>query len=122
MYRPVQYMHRSLDEDKLCALCAISDVCLVSSIQDGLNLVSYEYVACQTERKGVLAILQYTGAAKMLPSSTLINAWDIPRFVKIIRKALTMPMKKRARRQDKAAKMVEHWTRYVVSLCPVHYD
>lgn len=37
---PIHFMHKSLAFDELCALYAVSDVCLVSSTRDGMNLVS----------------------------------------------------------------------------------
>lgn len=40
---------------QLCALYAVTDVALVTSLRDGMNLVSYEYVACQSENAGAVA-------------------------------------------------------------------
>ena len=110
-YAPILYMYQTLPPEKLCALYEVADACLISSIRDGLNMVSYEYVACQRKRKGVLVMSQYTGAAKMLPSSVLVNPWDTPRFAETIAKVLTMPMEERAKRQDAAAEVVDKWTR-----------
>ena len=110
-YAPILYMYQTLPPEKLCALYEVADACLISSIRDGLNMVSYEYVACQRKRKGVLIMSQYTGAAKMLPSSVLVNPWDTPRFAETIAKVLTMPMEERAKRQDAAAEVVDKWTR-----------
>ena len=112
-YAPILYMYQTLPPEKLCALYEVADACLISSIRDGLNMVSYEYVACQRKRKGVLIMSQYTGAAKMLPSSVLVNPWDTPRFAETIAKVLTMPMEERAKRQDAAAEVVDKWTRLV---------
>jgi len=74
-------------------------------------MVSYEYVACQNKRKGVLVLSQYTGAAKMLQSCVVINPWDTTRFAETIRKVLVMPEDERSRRHDEAAKVVDEWTR-----------
>lgn len=109
-YAPILYMYQSLPPEKLCALYAVSDACLIASTRDGLNMVSYEYIACQRKRKGVLVMSQYTGAAKMLPSAVLVNPWDTPRFAQTIEKVLTMPMEERTKRQDAAAKVVDQWT------------
>ena len=43
---------------ELAALYAITDVALVTSLRDGMNLVSYEYVACQSDNAGALQALQ----------------------------------------------------------------
>ena len=44
----------------------MTDVALVSSLRDGMNLVSYEYVACQKNRAGVLILSEFAGAAQSL--------------------------------------------------------
>ncbi|XP_028783953.1 alpha,alpha-trehalose-phosphate synthase [UDP-forming] 1-like, partial [Neltuma alba] len=60
---PVLHLDRSLDFHELCALYAVTDVALVTSLRDGMNLVSYEYVACQERKKGVLVLSEFAGAA-----------------------------------------------------------
>jgi trehalose 6-phosphate synthase len=44
-FMPIHFMHRSVTFDELCALYAVGEACLVTSTRDGMNLVSYEYVA-----------------------------------------------------------------------------
>src|ERR1700761_6442676 len=92
MYTPVHYLYRSVKPEQLGALYAMSDVCIISSVRDGLNLVSYEYAACQEEKKGTLMMSNYVGAVKTLPLSSLVtfNPWDIPRFAESINAALNM--------------------------------
>jgi hypothetical protein len=53
-------------------------VALVTSLRDGMNLVSYEYVACQSENAGVLILSEFAGAAQSLGAgSILVNPWNI---------------------------------------------
>ena len=49
---PIHHLDRQLNFHELCALYAITDVALVTSLRDGMNLVSYEYVACQSDNAG----------------------------------------------------------------------
>ena len=49
---PIHHLDRQLSFHELCALYAITDVLLVTSLRDGMNLVSYEYVACQIDNAG----------------------------------------------------------------------
>lgn len=93
------------------ALYAASDVCIVSPIRDGLNLVSYEYVASQTNENGVLMLSRYTGASHMLESAVIFNPWDTPRFSESIIQALTMPEAERKERMQAARKITDEWTR-----------
>jgi trehalose 6-phosphate synthase len=110
-WTPIRYLYKSLKPQQLHALYAMSDVCIVSSVRDGLNLVSFEYVACQTSRNGVLLLSQYTGAAELLPSALHFNPWDLPRFADAIHSALEMPLKDRQEKHKSAIKVVETWTR-----------
>jgi trehalose 6-phosphate synthase len=45
-FMPIHFMHKSLQFDELCALYAVSDVCLVTSTRDGMNLVSVSSLMC----------------------------------------------------------------------------
>lgn len=58
---PIHHLDRQLSFHELCALYAITDVLLVTSLRDGMNLVSYEYVACQIDNAGkcILASMHY---------------------------------------------------------------
>lgn len=38
-WSPVRFLHRSIPFEELCALYALSDVCLITSTRDGMNLV-----------------------------------------------------------------------------------
>jgi trehalose-6-phosphate synthase len=44
----------------------VADVALITSLRDGMNLVSYEYVACQADNAGVLVLSEFAGAAQSL--------------------------------------------------------
>jgi len=109
-WTPIRYLYKSLKPQQLHALYAMSDVCIVSSVRDGLNLVSFEYVACQASRNGVLLLSQYTGAAELLPSAVHFNPWDLPRFADAIQSALEMSLEDRQERHNRAIKVVETWT------------
>ena len=97
----------------LAALYAAADACIISSIRDGLNLVSYEFAACQEARKGVLMMSNYVGAIKTLPTSSMVtfNPWDTPRFSEQINVALKMSEEEKERRYDGIIRVVDNWTR-----------
>lgn len=48
-YSPIHYIHQQIPQEELFAIYNIADVCLVTSVRDGMNLVSYEYVVAQQE-------------------------------------------------------------------------
>jgi trehalose-6-phosphate synthase len=49
-------VNKSIPFEELCALYAVADMCLISSLTDGMNLVALEYIACQRDKKGTLLL------------------------------------------------------------------
>ncbi|KAJ5820570.1 hypothetical protein N7474_006161 [Penicillium riverlandense] len=68
---PLLYMHRSVPFTELTALYTVADVCLLTSTRDGMNLVSFEYVACQEKRHGVLVLSEFAGAASFMRDGSI---------------------------------------------------
>ncbi|XP_061355694.1 alpha,alpha-trehalose-phosphate synthase [UDP-forming] 1-like isoform X2 [Gastrolobium bilobum] len=96
---PIHHLDRSLDFHALCALYAVTDVALVTSLRDGMNLVSYEFVACQEKKKGVLILSEFAGAAQSLGAGAiLVNPWNITEVADAIARALNMPSVEREKR------------------------
>jgi trehalose 6-phosphate synthase len=113
-YAPIHFMYKSVSKTELIALYALSDVCLISSTRDGMNLVSYEYMACQRENNGVLVISEYTGAAETLSGGALVvNPWDSDEFSKAIYDALSMKDEERKEKYETSIKYIDKHTRYV---------
>ncbi|XP_075667537.1 alpha,alpha-trehalose-phosphate synthase [UDP-forming] 1-like isoform X2 [Castanea sativa] len=98
---PIHHLDRSLDFHALCALYAVTDVALVTSLRDGMNLVSYEFVACQASKKGVLILSEFAGAAQSLGAGAiLVNPWNITDVAASIKYALDMPADEREKRHQ----------------------
>ncbi|KAI0148621.1 glycosyl transferase [Xylariaceae sp. FL1272] len=89
-FMPIHFLHQSMNFDELCALYAVSDACLVSSTRDGMNLVSYEYIATQRQRHGVMILSEFTGAAQSLNGSLIVNPWNTEELANAIHEAVTM--------------------------------
>ncbi|KAH9003039.1 glycosyltransferase family 20 protein, partial [Lactarius hatsudake] len=109
-FMPIHFMHKSLQFDELCALYALSDVCLVTSTRDGMNLVSYEYVSCQQDRQGVMILSEFAGAAQSLNGSIVVNPWDSQQVADAIHEAVTMPAEARAENHRKLFKYVTKYS------------
>jgi alpha,alpha-trehalose-phosphate synthase [UDP-forming]/trehalose-phosphatase len=95
----IHYLDRSVPFDELCALYRLADVALVSSLRDGMNLVSFEYVACQQGKgaHGVLVLSEFCGAAQALGAGALlVNPYDADDVARAIHAALTMGAAQRA--------------------------
>jgi len=105
-WRPIVYINEYCTQDTLAALSRLADFCIVSSLQDGMNLVAKEFVACKTDRDGVLILSQFTGAARELPEALLINPYCIEDTVESIKQALEMPREERHKRMSRLRKTV----------------
>ncbi len=109
-FMPIHFLHQSVSFDELTALYAMSDVCLVSSTRDGMNLVSYEYIATQRERHGVMILSEFTGAAQSLNGSLIVNPWNTEELANAIHDAVTMSADQREANFRKLERYVFKYT------------
>jgi trehalose 6-phosphate synthase/phosphatase len=89
---PVHYFYRSFSVEFLSALYFTADICLVSPIRDGMNLVSKEYVASRADNTGVLILSEMAGASKELNDALIVNPNNIGEVMRAIVTALNMPV------------------------------
>jgi trehalose 6-phosphate synthase len=68
-----------------------SEVCCVSSLHDGMNLVAKEFVASRDDERGVLILSRFTGASRELPEALIVNPYDIEQCAAALHLALAMP-------------------------------
>jgi trehalose 6-phosphate synthase len=68
-----------------------ADLCFVSSLHDGMNLVAKEFVASRDDDAGVLLLSQFTGAARELPEALIVNPYNVEQCAAALNVALTMP-------------------------------
>jgi trehalose 6-phosphate synthase len=109
-FMPIHFLHQSVSFEELTALYAVSDVCLVSSTRDGMNLVSYEYIATQRENHGVMILSEFTGAAQSLNGSLIVNPWNTEELVNAIHDAVTMSPEQREANYRKLERYVFKYT------------
>jgi trehalose 6-phosphate synthase len=70
-----------------------AELCFVSSLHDGMNLVAKEFVAARDDEAGVLVLSQFTGAARELSEALIVNPYDADQCATALDIALTMPMR-----------------------------
>jgi len=68
-----------------------ADLCFVSSLHDGMNLVAKEFVAARDDEQGVLILSRFTGASRELPEALVVNPYDADQCAAALHLALTMP-------------------------------
>lgn len=121
-YMPIHFMHKSVSFDELVALYAVSDACVVSSTRDGMNLVSFEYIATQQRRKGVLILSEFAGAAQSLNGSIVVNPWNTEELARAYHQAVSMGEKQKAQQFEKLYKYISKYTRYVAIALILTHD
>ncbi|OMJ25162.1 Alpha,alpha-trehalose-phosphate synthase [UDP-forming] A [Smittium culicis] len=109
-YTPIHFLHKSVDIYELTSLYTRSDACLITSTRDGMNLVSYEYVACQKDRHGVLLLSEFTGAAQSLNGSLIINPWNYDDIAKSLHEALSMDESRKLNNYNTLSRYVNKYT------------
>ena len=86
------------------AFCASSTIHALINVRC-LFKVSYEYIACQQERQGVLIISEFAGAAQSLNGSIVVNPWDSQQLADAIHEAVTTPDDVRSENHKKLFKV-----------------
>ena len=107
---PVHYLYRSVPPDRLLAYYRLADVCLVTPLRDGMNLVAKEYVTVQgaAGSAGALVLSEFTGAAEELTGAITSNPWDVDGLAAAIAQALDLQEDdRRARIADMASSVHE---------------
>ena len=109
-WQPIVYQYKSLAFHELVALYDLSAVGLITPVRDGMNLVAKEYVACQTDRNGVLVLSETAGAAEELFDAILVNPSDNQETADAIHRALTMEEQERHARMRRMQARLQRQT------------
>ena len=105
-WRPIYYFKRQHSPIEMMALHRLADFCVVSSLDDGMNLVAKEFVASRFDGDGVLILSRFTGAARELDAAVLVNPWAEDEVAAAIHTALEMPEDDRRKRMHRMRKQV----------------
>jgi trehalose 6-phosphate synthase len=90
-YQPIRLLIRHHEPDEVFELFRAADICIVSSLHDGMNLVAKEFVASRDDNQGVLVLSSFTGASRELAEALIVNPFDVREMAKALDQALRMP-------------------------------
>lgn len=108
-WQPILFSKRHHNHDEIELLYRESDVCLVTSLHDGMNLVAKEYIASHADEKGVLILSQFAGASRELKEALIVNPYNIAQVTASIKEGFEMPQSDQMRRMKKMrATIKEH--------------
>ncbi len=107
-WKPILLFTQRHTHEELWRLYAAANVCLVTSIHDGMNLVAKEFVAARDDERGSLILSQFTGASKELKDAIIVNPYNTEEVADAIKITLTMPSAEQARRMKKMRQVVQN--------------
>ncbi|ORY82445.1 glycosyltransferase family 20-domain-containing protein [Protomyces lactucae-debilis] len=96
---PVHHYHKHMEDDEYFALLRSADVGLITSVRDGMNVTSLEYVMAQKDSNGPIILSEFTGTAGSLSDAIQVNPWDSLGVARAINTALVMSKQEKAVRQ-----------------------
>jgi trehalose 6-phosphate synthase len=127
-WKPIVFLNRQHNHQEIQSYYRAADLCLVTSLHDGMNLVAKEFVAARHDERGVLILSCFTGAARELRDALQINPYDIDQTAEAIRCALNMePEEKELRMRHMRKTVREHnvyrWAgNLIAELCELRLD
>jgi len=127
-WKPIVYLQRQHSHEEIAAYYRAADLCLVTSLHDGMNLVAKEYLAARRDDRGVLILSQFTGAARELRDALLVNPYDIDQTAEAIRVALEMEPEDKQLRIQRMRRTIKENNIYrwagnlITALCEIRLD
>jgi trehalose 6-phosphate synthase len=127
-WKPIVFMKRQHNHHEIQRFYRTADLCLVTSLHDGMNLVAKEFVAARQDEQGVLVLSRFTGAAREFPDALLVNPYDIEQTAEALRLALEMNTEERKSRMQRMRRVVREHNIYrwagglIAELCEVRLE
>ncbi|HTS13757.1 MAG TPA: trehalose-6-phosphate synthase [Candidatus Limnocylindrales bacterium] len=119
-WRPIALLLRHHAHSEILPYYRAADLCLVTSLHDGMNLVCKEFVATRDDEEGALILSQFTGASRELRDAIIVNPYDADQLAEAIRTALEMDAHERSTRMQRMRRIVRehnvyHWAGTLIS-------
>jgi len=113
---PIAYFYHGYPMEEITALYNAADICLVTPMRDGMNLVCKEYIACRKNIDGILILSEMAGASKELIDALIVNPNNIHDIRDALITALTMPRDEERKRMKSMRSLVfkftvHHWAK-----------
>jgi trehalose 6-phosphate synthase len=111
-YRPIILLRQHHEPPRVFSYLRAADVCYVSSLHDGMNLVAKEFVAARSDLRGALVLSQFTGAARELTEALVVNPYDLDEASAALAAALVMPVREQEDRMRALRALVSDFNVY----------
>ncbi|HWZ83896.1 MAG TPA: trehalose-6-phosphate synthase [Terriglobales bacterium] len=127
-WKPIAFLKRQHSHREITPYYRAADLCLVTSLHDGMNLVAKEFLAARGDERGVLILSQFTGAARELRDALLVNPYDIDQTAEAIRVGLEMEPEEKQLRVHRMRRVIKEHNIYrwagnlITELCEIRLD
>ncbi|MFT4173290.1 MAG: trehalose-6-phosphate synthase [Rhodocyclaceae bacterium] len=111
-YLPIHLLSTHHEPQTLVRYYRGADACVVTSLHDGMNLVSKEFIAARDDERGVLVLSQFAGAANELLEALIVNPYHVEETADALYRALTMPETEQAERMRSLRYVVRQYNVY----------
>ena len=111
-YPPIILKNAHHEPEQVYEYYRASELCFVSSLHDGMNLVAKEFVASRDDERGVLLLSQFTGAARELPEAIIVNPYDTDQCATALHIALSMPTREQRARMRLMRGLIQEFNIY----------
>jgi len=105
-YKPVLMVTEHHSQQQVYEIYRAADVCMVTSLHDGMNLVAKEFVAAREDEQGVLLLSMFAGASKELLDALIVNPYDAAMMGDALLQALTMSQEEQRQRIHRMREIV----------------
>ena len=111
-YLPVHLLAQHFGHEAVNELYRAADCCVVTSLHDGMNLVSKEFVAARDDEQGVLILSRFAGAAREMPEALIVNPYHVEETADALLRAITMQPAEQRERMASLRMMVREFNVY----------
>lgn len=111
-WKPIILLKKHHTHEEIDEFYKAADLCLVTSLHDGMNLVAKEFIMSRADEKGVLILSQFTGASKELKEALIVNPYSTEQTAEAIETAIGMPEFEQAKRMKKMRDRVKKYNVY----------
>ena len=111
-WTPIRFFFRSVPFEEVIIYYALADICWITPLRDGLNLVAKEYVAVQGQKEnpnGTLIVSEFAGVSVELPYAILTNPYDARDLKESLLQALNMDNNDRVLRMKRLYEIISHY-------------
>jgi len=100
-WKPILFLKAHHSHEEIYPFYKAADVCMVTSLHDGMNLVAKEFVSARDDEDGVLILSQFTGASRELLDALIINPYDIEEMADALHRSLVMEPQEKSERMGR---------------------